>query len=464
MHCSPMLLVMLLTASIFVSQRAAYAADSPRPNVVVILTDDQGTLDVNCFGATDLHTPNLDRLAREGVRFTQAYAHMVCCPARAALMTGRHPQRGDVNDWTQGNLRARGGLNMALSEVTLAEALKSAGYRTALFGKWHLGAAADSGPTRQGFDRFFGHRGGFIDNYKHFFLHQNGFHDLYEGTTEIFAEGEYFPEMNVARALKFLEQNRDAPFFLFLPMNTPHYPEQPPARHLERYADTPQPRRTYAAFVTTTDELIGRVLDKLDALELTDDTIVIFMSDNGHSTEQNAIDRDDHSSGLPKGHNYGANGGGGYTGPWIGHKATFFEGGVRVPAMIRYPARLPRNEVRDQAVTIMDWHPTVLELCGVAPATELDGRSLLEVIASDKAPSPHPVLHFQWINSWAVRRGDWKLIHVQGRGEKSVGRDHLYNLAEEKPETIDHADAEPRLVEHLRKLHDRWADDVFARP
>ena len=159
------------------------AADpAKRPNVIILFTDDQGTLDANCYGSKDLFTPTIDALAKTGIRFTQAYAHTVCCPARALLMTGRHPQRSGVNNWTQGNLKSKRGLNMRLDEVTIADALHTAGYKTGLFGKWHLGAAADSGPTKQGFDEFFGLRGGFIDNYNHFFLHGGGFHDLYRGT------------------------------------------------------------------------------------------------------------------------------------------------------------------------------------------------------------------------------------------------------------------------------------------
>jgi arylsulfatase A len=141
------------------------------PNVVILFTDDQGTLDANCYGSDDLITPNIDKLAATGVRFTQAYAHTVCCPARAALMTGRHPQRGGVTDWMQGSMNGPQGRNMALTEVTLAEALREAGYRTALFGKWHLGAHKDHGAEKQGFDEFFGIRNGFIDNYRHYFLH-----------------------------------------------------------------------------------------------------------------------------------------------------------------------------------------------------------------------------------------------------------------------------------------------------
>lgn len=450
----------VLFALVFISHAAALAR---QPNVVIVYTDDQGTLDANCFGANDLRTPAIDRLAATGVRFTQAYSHTVCCPSRAALMTGRHPQRGNVNMWTQGDLHAERGINMNLDEVTLAEVLKAAGYRTALFGKWHLGAAPDSGPTKQGFDEFFGIRGGFIDNFNHYFLHQSGYHDLYEGTEEQFRPGEFFPKMILDRSLSFLEENRERPFFLYLPFNTPHYPEQPPEEFLDMYPDLVQPRRSYAAFVSMTDAYIGAVLDRLEELGLRENTVVIYMSDNGHSEEDYKISVDNHASGLQKGQNYGANGGGGYTGKWIGHKGTFLEGGVRVPAIISYPGNLPAGEARDQAISTMDWYPTVLELCGVEPPNvKLDGKSLVPVVESANAPSPHPVLHFQWFSSWSVREGDWKLIcTVKGRGEKAKTRYNLFNLSDERPETEDHLEAHPEIFERLKAMHEEWEKDVM---
>ncbi len=456
----------LICIGCFVVAGGLLGADTNRsPNVVIMLTDDQGTLDARCYGAMDLRTPNIDRLAETGVRFTQAYAHTVCCPTRAALLTGRHPQRGGVNDWTQGNLKAKTGVNMSVEEITLAEAFKAKGYRTALFGKWHVGAAEDSGPTRQGFDEFFGLRGGFIDNFNHYFLHQTGYHDLYEGTQEQFKPGEFFPDLMVERALSFLTANKDRPFFLYLPFNTPHYPEQAPEKFLKMYDGLEEPRRSYAAFVTMTDANIGRVIERLESLGLRDNTIVVYMSDNGHSVEDKRIEVDNHRSGLPKGHYYSAHGGGGYTGKWIGHKSTFLEGGIRVPAVISYPEKLPKGVVRHQAITVMDWFPTLLELCNVGPPTaKLDGRSLLSVIESADAPSPHKILHFQWIKSWAVREGDWKLICKQGRGAKAKAHYSLHNLAEKHPEVADHAADEPDIVNRLRGLHEAWAKEVSPRP
>jgi len=434
----------------------ATITSAAQPNVVILFTDDQGTLDVNCYGSQDLCTPNMDKLAATGVRFTQAYAHTVCCPARAMLLTGRHPQRGGVHNWTQGNMNAPKGINMALSELTLAEALRSAGYRTALYGKWHLGAHRDHGPKKQGFDEFFGIRDGFIDNYNHYFLHGTGFHDLYEGTTAVQARGKYFPEMMVRRALRFIAENKERPFFLYVPFNIPHYPEQALKRFEAMYKDTKDDaRRSYGAIVSTTDHYIGQIIDKLDAHGLRNNTIVIFMSDNGHSEEtKNRIRVDEHKSGLPKGHFYGASGGGS-TGKWIGQKGTFLEGGIRVPAIISYPAKLPAGIVRGQAITAMDWMPTILDLCQVPrPDVKFDGHSLLPMIKSALAKSPYDVMHWQWGKRWAVREGEWKLL---GQGDKAGS---LVNLSDPEPEKKDYLNEKPALVAHLLALHQAWAKEV----
>jgi len=441
--------------------RAAMAAarqDTPRkPNVIIIFTDDQGTLDANCYGSKDLYTPTTDALAATGVRFTQAYSHTVCCPARAMLMNGRQPQRSNVNHWTQGDAHAKTGRNMYLDEVTIAEVLAKAGYRTGIFGKWHLGADLAHGPLEQGFDEFFGHRGGFIDNYNHYFLHGSGFHDLYDNKTEVFRKGEYFPDMTTARAVKFVRANKDRPFFMYLAFNIPHYPEQADTKFDERYKDLPMPRRSYARMISTVDDRMGIVVKAVEDAGLRDNTIIIFQSDNGASAERNHIRMDNHKSGLPKGHKYGANGGGGNMGKWRGAKGSFWEGGIRVPAIISYPAKLPKGAVRDQAVTVMDWYPTILDLCGTAkPNCPLDGRSLLKVIASPDAPSPHKVMHWAWGNRWAVREGDWKLI---GAGR---GRAQLYSLAGENPEREDLAKRHPEIAARLRALHDAWAKQMQA--
>lgn len=438
------------------------------PNVVVLLTDDQGTLDASCYGSTDLKTPHMDRLAAGGVRFTQAYAHTVCCPSRAALFTGRHPQRGGVRNWTQGDRHGsdRQNLFMAPEEVTLAEVLRSAGYRTGLFGKWHLGAQVGHGPLDQGFDEYFGHLSGFIDNYRHYFLHGRGYHDLYDGNEEIFRREEYYPDLMIERAVQFIEAHKAAPFFMTVTFNLPHYPEQPIAKFKDAYADLPMPRRSYARVISSVDDLIGRVLDKLDATGLSDRTIVILMSDNGHSTENSpGIAVDGHTSGYPRGHYYLAHGGGGNTGKWIGNKGTFLEGGIRVPAIIRYPAKIPAGQTRDQIVTIMDWFPTVLDFCGIAREAKtprLDGHSMARVITDPNAASAHEVLHFAWGRNWAVRRGDWKLIGVFN-AKDNLQRLSLHHLSEPRPEVKDHAQEQPQIVRELTALHEAWERSLVSK-
>ncbi len=424
-----------------------------KPNVVLFFTDDQGTLDAHCFGSTDLFTPAMDDLAATGVRFTQAYAHTVCCPARALLMTGRHPQRSGVVHWTQGDRKGSDARNknMAASEFTIAEALKGAGYKTAIFGKWHLGAREGHDPLAQGFDHHFGHLGGFIDNYNHFFLHGQGFHDLYEDNREVFKRDRYFPDLMTSRALDYIEANKEGPFFMYVAFNIPHYPEQPDQKFEERYKDLTMPRRSYARMISTTDDRMGQVIAKLEELKLRDNAILIFMSDNGHSTEDGARIRPGHKSGLPEGHYYHAHGGGGNTGKWRGSKGSFYEGGLRVPAIISYPAKLPKGEIRDQAITAADWYPTILDLCGVEkPEVPLDGHSLLPIIEDRSTPSLHKTLHWGWGKSWAVREGPWKLI---GNGGKPT---FLGNLDDEKPERKNHLGAKPELVAHLHALHREW--------
>jgi len=429
---------------------AADAAQDTRcPNVLLIYTDDQGTLDVNCFGSKDLHTPHLDALAKRGIRFTQAYAHTVCCPSRAPLLTGRYPQRCNVNTWTPCHPDPKHpfgkGPNMRLEEVTLAEALKPLGYRTALFGKWHLGAHDGFGPIEQGFDEFFGFRGGFIDNYTHEFLHGADFHDLYRGKTEVHEDGKFFPDLIVRESLRFLEENKGRPFFMYTAFNVPHYPEQFDPKFAEMYKDMPMPRRSYAAFISTLDDRIGQILGKIAELGLRDNTLVIFMSDNGHSIENSRNQED--------GRNYGANGGGGNTGKWRGAKGTFYEGGIRVPAIISWPGHIPQGEARGQPVMNLDFFPTVLEACGAAlPKRKIDGVSLWPMLKSADAPAPHKVMHWQWGNRWAVRQGDWKLIGG-----------FLGNLAEDEPERENHAGRQAEIVKRLAELHEAWAKDVFDK-
>jgi len=471
----PLLSVLYFTAGCYFLMMlwsCGHQGDQQKPNVIIIYTDDQGTLDAGCYGANDLYTPNIDRLSRSGIRFTQAYAHTVCCPSRAALLTGRHPQRSGINNWTQNNPHdEEKGINMPLSEVTIAEVLKEQGYQTGIFGKWHLGGAVENGPLEQGFDTFYGFRSGFIDNYVHFFLHGKGFHDLWSNKEEIFERNRYFPSLLTEKTIQFIEKNRNQPFFLSAAFNLPHYPEQPDSLFIPLNEELNEPRKSYATVVSTVDDKIGQILNKIEESGIRENTVVFFMSDNGHSTEETMIRFEDHLSGLPKGTNYCANGGGGYTGKWRGAKAGFLEGGIRVPAIISYPGHFPENETRDQIISCMDFFPTICEVTGSKmPDCVLDGYSLLPVIESKDAPSNHQVLYFQWRDQWAVREGKWKLI-VKGRDttgkfsphlqkEEKMESPYLANLEADHPEEQNYAAEHPEVVERLTKLYTDWAAGV----
>lgn len=420
---------------------AARAQTNP-PNVVIIYTDDQGTRDARCYGAEDLHTPNMDRLAAEGVRFDQFYSGApVCSPSRACLLTGRSPQRAGV----PGNVGGTKGL--PLGQVTLAEYLKANGYHTGLFGKWHLGETPELSPLNQGFDEFFGHKHGCIDNYSHFFYWSGpNIHDLWRQDQETFADdGNYFPDLIVRETSRFLEEHRDEPFFLYLPFNIPHYPLQPQLRDRDRYANVPEPRHSYAALVSSLDEKIGLIIDKIDALGLRENTIILLQSDHGHSVEERAM------------------WGGGYAGPFRGHKFTLWEGGIRVPSIISWPGTLPQGEVRDQQGTAADWFPTLVEMLGLLlPTHELDGMSLAKVLKDADAPSPHDMLHWASGNQWAVRQGDWKLVVNGDPSREADGtffeadKIFLSNLADDPAERHNLADAHPDLIETLTTAHKEW--------
>lgn len=394
-----------------------------RPNVIIIFTDDQGTVDMNCYGAKDLVTPNMDGLANRGVRFTQFYsAAPVCSPSRVGLMTGRTPQHGGLN----GNVPLDS-VGMPSQQITIAEKMKTAGYATAHIGKWHLGHHKETVPNAQGFDHSFGHLVGCIDNYSHFFYWSGpNKHDLWRNGKEVFHNGEFFPDLMVKEAGEFIDKNKDQPFFIYFALNTPHYPYQGSPKWLEYYRDLPYPRNLYAAFLSTTDDRIGALLSEIENAGLTNDTIIIFQSDHGASEEVRA-----HK-------------GGGSAGPHRGAKFSLYEGGIRVPAIISWPGNLPQNEVRNQIATGCDWFPTIMELCKIPAAEhEIDGKSLLPVINSKSARSAHKIFHWKSGKSVAVREGKWKLVMSGKKAE-------LFDLPNDLGESRNLVKEHPEMVEKLR--------------
>lgn len=441
---------LLIILASFILPHVSFSAQAPadKPNVIIIFADDLGSVDLGCYGAKDLHTPHADALAKQSVRFTQFYAGApVCSPSRACLLTGRYPVRAGV----PGNAGSQHGQKAGLppSEVTQAEMFKAAGYTTAHIGKWHLGYNEEMTPNAQGFDHSFGHMGGCIDNYSHFFYWSGpNIHDLHRNGVEVFEDGHYFPDLMLAEASTFMEKHRSEPFFMYYAMNMPHYPYQGEAKWLEHFKDMPMPRRLYAAFVASLDERLGKLVAKVDELGLRERTIIVFQSDNGHSTEERAFF------------------GGGSAGPYRGAKFSLFEGGIRLPAMISWPGQLPQNEVRGQMAHAADWMPTLAELCGVkTPEVKLDGHSLVPVLKSADAPSPHDALHWQMGDSWAVREGDWKLIinardTTKGDGGKVRIPVFLSNVKTDPGEKINFADQQPEIIKHLTQLH----ETIYTQP
>jgi len=441
--------VLGLTAGSLMMPQAVFGRQKTarKPNVVLIFTDDQGSIDVNCYGAKDLYTENLDRLAAEGTRFTQFYVGApVCSPSRAALMTGRYPRCAGLLSNAPSD---KGRPGMPSEQVTIAEMMKSAGYATGHIGKWHLGYTPETMPNGQGYDYSFGHMGGCIDNYSHFFYWQGpNRHDLWRNGQEVWHEGEFFGDLMVDECKNFIDGHRDEPFFLYWAINMPHYPLQGIEKWRKKYEHLEDPRRIYAAFVSTMDELIGKVVRHLDESGLRENTLIIWLSDHGHSIESRTFS------------------GGGSSGDYRGHKFTLWEGGLRVPCIVSWPGRIGQNAVRNQMAASIDWMPTIAEYCGVKPPdVNIDGKSIVPVIESVDAPSPHDILHWETGKHWAIREGDWKLVHngpatdYKGRNIPQV-ENFLSNMTEDVTETKNLAEAYPETVKRLTNLHEQWLNEV----
>jgi len=435
------------TLFIFLMSSIGLLQAQDRPNVIIIYTDDQGSIDLNSYGATDLATPNMDALVESGVRFTQFYASPICSPSRASLLTGKTPQRAGCPGNAGADPNSKSGLSG--TEFTMAEMFKGAGYKTAHIGKWHLGYQPEMSPNAQGFDYSSGHLVGCIDNYSHFF-YWNGpnRHDLYRNGQEVYHDGEFFPDLMVKEASAFLEQNTNQPFFMYFAMNLPHYPYQGDTKWLKYYREkgVAYPRDLYAAFLSTQDQRIGRLIEKLEELGLKENTIIIFQSDNGHSTEERA------------------HWGGGSAGPYRGAKQCLFEGGIRVPAAISWPAKITAGEVRNQFAVNADWMPTLAELCSIPLETrDLDGKSLVPVIYNSKSETLHTEGYcWAFKDMWVARKGKWKLI---GNPYDTSQRDYtfseklfLVNLEEDPGEENNLAVKYPNKVKELENQFRKWLE------
>lgn len=449
-----------------VNATRASAAEVP-PNVIVILADDLGWADLSCYGSKFHRTPHLDRMAAEGVRFTQAYAACpVCSPTRASLMTGKYPQRFQLTDWLPGRPDQSGAkLNrpkiqqqLPLEAVTVAEILKEAGYITGHIGKWHLGGAGFE-PTRQGFDLNIGgdHTGTPLSYFAPFRANPNG-----RGPNavrvmpglEVAPDGEYLTDRFAAEAEKFLEQNGEKPFFLYLPHNAVHTPLKAKPEIVAKYEAAAarlgpgsQRNPVYAAMLESLDEAVGRVLKKLDDLKIADRTLVIFTSDNGGlATLEGMKAAATINSPLREGKGY------------------LYEGGIRVPLIARWPGKL-KPSLNSVTVSSIDLLPTVAAICLGKTVSEVDGVNL-EPVLTQTATLPERDLFWHYPHyanqgsrpAAAIRSGEFKLIEYY-----ETGRRELFNVVKDISESRNLSSDQPELVQQLAAKLDAWRQSVGAQ-
>ncbi len=405
-----------------------------KPNIVFILADDLGYGDLSCYGRPDYKTPAIDRLAAEGLRFTQGYANSAVCSAtRTALITGRYQDRLAIG--LEEPLTADK-VGLPPEHPTLPSLLRKVGYTTTLIGKWHLGFLPDYGPLKSGYDHFWGFRGGALD----YFTHALGKPDLWSDDHPIEQAG-YMTDLLGDRAVKVIEENAAAktPFFISLHFNAPHWPWEGPEDEAEskRLAMSKQPaalfdydggsQKTYAAMVKRMDDQVGRILQALDRLELADETIVVFTSDNGGERYSDTY-------------------------PFTGKKTELLEGGLRIPAIVRWPGHIPPQAVSDQVMISMDWLPTLVDIAGTAadPAYPTDGMDLTATL-TQAAPAKPRQLFWRYLNlsQQACRDGDMKYLKV-------LNNTFLFDVAADPLERANLKGRQPDAFDRLTAAYAAW--------
>lgn len=446
-------------AASFASQ--SFADTDPKTNIILFLIDDLGWMDLGCQGSTYYQTPNIDRLAREGVRFTDAYAACaVCSPTRAALLTGKYPARLLLTDWLPSGrwnptAKLREGRfirGLPVEELTLAEAFREAEYATANIGKWHLGSEPFSMPEHHGFEiNIGGNAHGAPGRY--FFPYDGDW--LIPATGQrakwtIFAEGksgEYLTDRLTDEAVRYIGEHKKVPFFLYFPHYGVHAPLQGKPGLVARYEAIPESRRQgkpeYAAMVESVDQSVGRVLEVLEQHGIADHTLIIFTSDNGGLASATRHE------------------------PLRGNKGAYYEGGIRVPLIIKWPGKAAPGQICTVPVTSSDLYPTCLEAAGLSkrPHQHLDGQSLVPLMTGGKGLNreslfwhyPHYNSHPASVPSSVIRKGTWKLIQTYD----PAGLE-LYNLENDLGETSNLADHEPQKLTELKNDLEAWKTSVDA--
>jgi arylsulfatase A-like enzyme len=439
----------MLTRRTFLAAPLALAAPPRRPNLVIILADDMGYGDIGCYGSPDVPTPHIDSLARQGTRFTDGYVSCaVCSPSRAALLTGRYQQRFG-HEFNSGPMEREAQINFGLpaSEKIIPHYLKDAGYRSMAVGKWHQGIRPGYHPLDRGFDEFFG----FLTGGNAYITQQTPRGravgadgdggkipvqraDPIRRGREPVEEDRYLTDAFGDEAVKFIDRNRRNPFFLYLAPNAIHTPLLVTERYLDRVANIRNEKhRALAAMTCALDDTVGAVLAKLKEAGLEDNTLVVFLSDNGCPVVTGA----------------------GSNGPLSGEKATYFEGGIRVPFILRWPGHVPASKVDSRPVVSRDILPTLLAAAGIRTATEFDGVNLLPFLRNNALP--HEALFWRGGNGRAVRKGQWKLVEF---GDEFSG---LYDLASDIGERNDLSNKRPEVLRELRAAWKQWSSRM-AKP
>ena len=464
-------IILLAVALSFFAPCSIPAGEASRlPNIVFFLADDLGYAELGCYGQKWIKTPHIDRIAAEGIRFTQHYSgNAVCAPSRCNLMTGKHPGHAYIR--SNGNPPERRGKGTAAdgyfpgqnpipdAEVTIAEMLQQKGYATAAIGKWGLGYEGSTGdPNKQGFDLFYG----FIcqvhaHNHYPRFLWRNGTKESLPGNDRTLTGKTYSQDKFTAVALEFIRENKDGPFFLYMPFAIPHLSIQVPEASLAEYKGKipeaeyehrgylkhPFPRAGYAAMVSHMDRDVGKVMALVDELGLDDDTLVMFSSDNGPTF--NRLGGSDSAFFVS-------------AGPFRGLKGSLYEGGIRVPMVARWPGKIRPGTVTDHPSAFWDVMPTLADITGTIAPHGIDGISFAaSLLGQPEKQAQHEYLYWEFPGyggQQAVRMGDWKALRqgVLRRNNKTPLRIELYNLENDSGEKVDVAARHPEVVARLRKI------------
>ena len=428
--------ILLASAAALLTARSMVASAAPvkRPNFLFIMADDMGWADLSCYGREDYETPNIDRLAREGTRFTQAYANSAVCTAtRVGLITGRYQYRLPIGLEEPLAQRAIG---LPPEQPTIASLLRQAGYATSLVGKWHLGALPNYGPLKSGYDEFWGFRGGGIDYFTHKFA---GREDLWDGDTPVHQTG-YLTDLLTDRAISTLEQYAEAakPFFMSLHFSAPHWPWEGPndQEEAERLDRNPNPlalihndggtQKTYAEIVQRLDQQVGRIMAELRRLKLDRNTVVVFTSDNG-------------------GERFSKNW------PFSGRKSELLEGGIRVPCIVRWPGLSKAGSTSDAQIMSMDWLPTFIAAAdgNLSPDFAPDGIDIRHAISGAPLPERALFWRYKFQMQRAVRLGNWKYLRI-------ADNEFLFDVEADPMERANLKSRYPQKFNELIDLWQRW--------